>query len=83
MLFHPDTSKQTQKMVFSHKKINYLWSYFLQQFSNNKGEYAKTPRSVFGYKINENINENINKNVKKANKGISVIKKLNLSLSHS
>ena len=78
MLCNPDTSQQAQEMVFSR---NYSWNYFLQQLANSKGEYIKTPRSTSGYKIE--FCDTFNEKIKKANKVISVIKKLSLSLPRS
>ena len=42
MLFNPDTSKQAQAIVFSHKKNKTAF-----KFANNQGEFTETLWSTF------------------------------------
>ena len=67
MLFKSDSSKQAQEIVFPRKKS-----------ATNQGAFSKTFLTWNYFFL-----EHINKEIKKANKGITVIKILSLSLPRS
>ena len=79
MLFNPDASKQAQEVVFSRKKnpSNHNDIYF-----NNMPLNRKNTQKHLGLYLDAKLNfsEHINEKIKKAVKGISVIKKLNVTL---
>ena len=82
MLFNPDTSQQAQERVFSRKKnITTCGTIFFNNFLIVKENVQKHLGLLLDTKLNFLIH--INEKMKKVNKGISVIKKLNLSLPHS
>ena len=79
MLFNPDASKQVQKTVSSCKKnpSNHSDIYFNSMPLNRKNTQKHT-----GLYLDARLNfsEHINKKIKKAVKGISAIKRLNVTL---
>ena len=82
MLFNSDASKQVQEVVFSRKKnpSNHKDIYF-NNIPLNRKNTQKHLRLYLDAKLN--FSEHINEKIKKAFKGISVIKKLNVTLTHS
>ena len=82
MLFNPDASKQAQEIVFSRKKnpSNHSDIYF-----HNMPLKRKNTQTHLGLYLDTKLNfsEHINEKIKKPVKGISVIKKLNVTLPHS
>ena len=75
MLFNPDASKQVQKTVLSCKKnpSNHSDIYFNSMPLNRKNTGLYLDARL-------NFSEHINKKIKKAVKGISAIKRLNVTL---
>ena len=81
MLSNPDTSKQAKEIVFSRKKnpSNHIDICF-----NNMPLKRKNIQKHLGIYLDKvNFSEHINEKIKKEVKGISVIKKLNVTLPRS
>ena len=81
MIFNPDASKQAQEIVFSCKKNPSNHSNF---YFNNMPSKRKNTQKHLGLYLNAKLNfsEHINEKIKKV-KGISLIKKLNVTLLRS
>ena len=78
MLFNPDTSKQTQEIVFSHKNIIPHGTIFFRNLLIVKKNIQKHLGLFLDIELN--FLAHLNEKIKKANKGISIIEKFNLSL---
>ena len=82
MLFDPDASKQAQEIISSREKnpFNHSDIYF-----NNIPLKRENTQKHLGLYLDAKLNfsENINEKIKKAVKGISVIKKVNVTLPRS
>ena len=79
ILFNSDSSKQAQKIVFSrNKRATNHGNILLNNMIINKGNVLKH----LGFLLDARLNfvEHKNAQIKKANKSISVIRKLHLSL---
>ena len=82
MTFNPDVSKPAQEVVFSPKGIttNHATVYYnndpviRENFEKHLGLFLDSKLNLFG---------NVNEKIKKATKGITVIRKMNLSLPWS
>ena len=82
MLFNLDTSKEAQKMVFSHEKIKTTHgTIFFNNLPIVKENVQKHLDLLRDTKLKFLIH--LNEKIKKANKGISITKKLKLPLPRS
>ena len=84
MIFNPDVSKQAQEVVFSCKGITTKTNHTIVYFNNDpviREIFQKHLGLVLDSKLN--FSGHINEKIKKANKGINVIRKMNLSLQRS
>ena len=82
MLFDPDASKQAQEIISSREKNP---SDNSDIYFNNMPLKRKNTQKHLGLYLDAKLNfsENINEKIKKAVKGISVIKKVNVTLPRS
>ena len=79
MSFNPDVSKQAQEVVFSRKGITTIHA---TVYFNNDPVIRENFQKHLGLFLDSKLNfsGHINEKIKKANKGINVIRKMNLSL---
>ena len=79
MIFNPDTTKQAQEIVFSHKtnRSNQRTVYF-----NNIPVIKVNIQKHLGLFLDSKLSffDHINEKIKKATKGVNVIRKMNLLL---